>query len=572
MGIRKWIASGVGIGLVALVLGTSIVGADGSRTYTTDADFDEGTLFNVNHDAPNSDQLQLNQSTTTYPVMWIANAGEDTVSKWDTSNNKELARYHTWFGNTMHGAWEGAAPSRTAVDKDGNCYVANRHFESWLPADVIKIYTNDWVDRNGNGVMDTSIDVDNNGAIDLATETLPMADTNGNNKIDASEIKDERIAWAVTVGPNGGLGRAVAIDPDGNIWVGLYNAQQYYKLSSVNGSILAGPINVGVTPYGALVDKYGILWGVNYDGPLLRLDTDTFAVQTFANPYGLCYSIALGYDANGYTHVYMSSHAASRSYIQFNTNGNVFSSPATDWFNSLGVGTDSAGNIYCSNQHECGGVVGGGVAKFAPNGGLIWKSPTQQCSDSRAAVVDSDGNVWVVLLGVSKIAKYDGATGAPLGTFPTGYLPYTYSDATGLGLRNSIQPQGTWTVIHDTGAANTPWGTVSWTGSEPAGTSLTVKVRSSNDSVNWSPWEDASNGGALGSTPDGRYLQVQVNFEILSGEVSPILYDLTVSPEGGEPPQPSIPGMTQWGVIGMVAALSGIAIFMLNRRRVRQVS
>ncbi len=28
-----------------------------SRTYTLDADFDEGNMINVNHDAPNNDQL-----------------------------------------------------------------------------------------------------------------------------------------------------------------------------------------------------------------------------------------------------------------------------------------------------------------------------------------------------------------------------------------------------------------------------------------------------------------------------------------------------------------------------------
>jgi hypothetical protein len=66
-----------------------------NKTYTTDADFDLGVLFNVNHDAPNSNQLQLNTELTTFPVMWIANAAEDTVSKIDTNTGKELARYRT---------------------------------------------------------------------------------------------------------------------------------------------------------------------------------------------------------------------------------------------------------------------------------------------------------------------------------------------------------------------------------------------------------------------------------------------------------------------------------------------
>ena len=31
--------------------------------YTTDADFDQGTMVSVNHDSPNNDQLQLDQPT-----------------------------------------------------------------------------------------------------------------------------------------------------------------------------------------------------------------------------------------------------------------------------------------------------------------------------------------------------------------------------------------------------------------------------------------------------------------------------------------------------------------------------
>ena len=174
-----------------------------SRTYTLDADFDEGVLVGVEHQTMH-DQLQLSGEVTTYPIMWIANAGEDTVSKWDTENNIELARYHTWFGPpAAHDAWSGPSPSRTAVDLDGNCYVANRHFD-YLPADVIKILADDWIDRNGNGVLDTSYDANSDGTIS-PSEMLPMTDLNGNGAIDDNEIVDERIAWAVSVGVPRGI-------------------------------------------------------------------------------------------------------------------------------------------------------------------------------------------------------------------------------------------------------------------------------------------------------------------------------------------------------------------------------
>ncbi len=46
------------------------------RTYTLDADFDEGTLVNVNHDAPNNGQLQLDVTTSPeLPSMQTARSG-----------------------------------------------------------------------------------------------------------------------------------------------------------------------------------------------------------------------------------------------------------------------------------------------------------------------------------------------------------------------------------------------------------------------------------------------------------------------------------------------------------------
>lgn len=94
---KMW-KKGIVLGIMILFIGSCIVpsisGIVTSYTYTLDADFDEGVLVGVEYDTVH-DQLQLSLVPTTYPVMWIANAGEDTVSKWDTDTNKELARYHT---------------------------------------------------------------------------------------------------------------------------------------------------------------------------------------------------------------------------------------------------------------------------------------------------------------------------------------------------------------------------------------------------------------------------------------------------------------------------------------------
>src|SRR4030095_7348197 len=103
-----------------------------------------------------------------------------------------------------------------------------------LPALLIKILASGGIDRNGNGVIDTSSDLNNDGVISGA-EILPLADADGDFIIDQSEIQDERIVWAVRVGPDFGIGGSCCIDPDGNVWVGLAEVDYYYKVDGNTG-------------------------------------------------------------------------------------------------------------------------------------------------------------------------------------------------------------------------------------------------------------------------------------------------------------------------------------------------
>jgi hypothetical protein len=92
-----------------------------SRTYTVDADFDEGTLVRVEHETVH-DQLQLSNESGALPFIWVPNSNEGTVSKYDTVTGDELGRY--WTGPASAG---NGNPSRTTVDLEGSVWFGNRN-------------------------------------------------------------------------------------------------------------------------------------------------------------------------------------------------------------------------------------------------------------------------------------------------------------------------------------------------------------------------------------------------------------------------------------------------------------
>lgn len=144
--------------LVVLVcLAVSASPATASRTYTTDADFDEGVLVGVEHDTV-PDQLQLSEEHVTLPFIWVPNLN-GTVSKIDTETGDELGRYRV-VPPDLPGK---GSPSRTTVDLEGNCWVGNR-----AAGTVVKIglyEAGNWVDRNGDSICQTSQDLNEDGDI-----------------------------------------------------------------------------------------------------------------------------------------------------------------------------------------------------------------------------------------------------------------------------------------------------------------------------------------------------------------------------------------------------------------------
>lgn len=510
--------------LILLVAGPGAFAQD--ATYTLDADFDLGTLVNVNHDAPNTDQLQINTTTSTFPVLWIANAGEDTVSRIDTDNDCEEGRYETWFfGNHLNNAFAGPAPSRTAVDANGNVYVANRHFDG-KPPSVMKILLNGGIDRNGNGVIDTSTDANGDCIIDRTDpdEFIPLVDNNpANGILDPAELLDERVAWVVQLPADAtaDLGRSLCIAPNGNIWAGTFQGgSAYYQLSPVNGAVISGPHYNQNSNYGCLVDSAGILYGANLGFNLAILDTNNPA--SFSNPgHGTSQNYGIALDA---THVYLAGLGCC-GYVRYNKSTGVFDAPAAVNVPTRGISVDGNGDIVLGTST---------IYKFdAATGNVIWSSVNPAgFSDTRGVIVDSNNNIWVVNKNSNNVTKF-AADGTFLATVPVGNQPYTYSDATGLAFVSSTG-SGFWNVTNDGGSNDIEWNSVSWNTEpeafEPPGTSITVGARADNDpnALPILPFTPLTNG-ASPTGLSGRYIEVRATLTAAPDGTSPVLSDLSIA-------------------------------------------
>jgi hypothetical protein len=149
------------------------------HTWTLDADFDEGTIVNLNHD-PNHDQLQFNDFAKPFRYINVAASARGTVVRVNTDTGEIIGEYKS----APEG--RGLDPSRTSVDLRGNVWAGNRKIKEgdsdgsavkigilvggtrcdadgspnpdgdyvWLDPD--KLTYNTCVDRNGDGLIRTS--------------------------------------------------------------------------------------------------------------------------------------------------------------------------------------------------------------------------------------------------------------------------------------------------------------------------------------------------------------------------------------------------------------------------------
>jgi sugar lactone lactonase YvrE len=501
-----------------------------------------------------------------FGFLWVANTGENTVSKIDIETGREVARYAAVRDSAGLGVPAvpspggfngdqqrcGNCPSRTAIDYNGDAFVANRAFGE---QGTVTKYANrfeDCVDRNGNGVIDTSVDLNNDGVIDV------------NDPGEFLGEDDECILWTAPVGDRSGVPRALAIDaggPDGesgNVWVGLYSERRVIQISGDTGApvtIGGSPVSVEMSqtqPYGAAVDGGGNLWVTGLiDGNTTYLARVNTFTATLTQMYGI------PDDSSGCSESYgISIDTKQRIWLGGwrCRDVKVFDPSTEQWYrrnindesNTRGVAVDTSGNVWVAFT---GGKVGKLKAEDVVNMGQsapvqIFDLPTlpgEPDPDSTIGVgIDRNGACWVVSR--NDDSSFGSATRIDVNdnvdAFPVGRNPYTYSDFTGFGLATVVRPNGYWRGVLEgcaTSDAITEWTVLNWSANEPPGTSVRMRVRVADTvpelaAATWyGPWDEPPVDLAAAGVPDGKVMQVEVQLSTEDPGVTPTFTGFTVS-------------------------------------------
>ena len=474
--------------------------------------------------------LVLDQTEVEYSFLWIANTddlGVGTVSKIDGDTVAEVGRYLTVTCGSEPATPEcddinGAEvqrlsnyPSRTAVDFNFDVWVANRAFYDGQPS-VTKIASApaDCIDRNGNGVIDTSTDhdgdltiltdCDNDGYFDSGA----TACDNGNPP-EFLGLDDECVLFTVNYGGIDEIGRSVCLDagtlsPDGvyigpgNAWVCTNNRMpnQCFQLSGETGELLATvELPSNSLPYGCAVDGEGILWAsggwssANFTW-VYSTDRGGVGANTGAPPQAPAhlYGVAVDEDDNiwlaGWDSQTVYRYEPDRSSVMTLLDG-TWSQVTLNNGATAGLAADNRGYVWVAENDA--GYIYRVDPSLVPSGGEYTVTGTDRWGPFgetlRGVGVDFRGNVWGVSYIENRASRMEVDSNGDVinpnaGEVFVGEHPYTYSDFTGYGLRIFTNPHGWWSYLIEGCGEGTYWHEVEWTGYEPAGTDVLFTARS----------------------------------------------------------------------------------------------
>jgi len=458
---------------------------------------------------PNTGFIKIDSSQISLKLkfLWASNSSENTVSKVDCKTIKESGRYQVCNN-----------PSRTSVDLDGNVFAACRG-----DGKVAKIIADkkNCVDKNGNGVIETSEDL------------------NGDGNISGNEMANNDECIQFIVQPLGNQSsypgsRGAAVDKFNNVYIGYWNEAKVAYVDGKTGATIK-IIDWQCPTYGLVVDQKGTLWGQGNGCGWLMSYNPTSGQWTKASSYGANGISAYGINVDGKGRIWVGGslaryNPADGSWMKCNI-GCAGIATANDGMVWLAKDGSGIGKVDGENCAQLGTVNSGG----APHG----------------CAVDFDGYVWGVNLGGNSVDKIDpGQTGKQigplLGSRKIGSGPYTYSDMTGYTLNYFTAPKGLFTTTFFAGGNGNPisqmkpkaiWQELNVEAMLPPATKVHIRVRAGDtkDQLDNGNWIDIMDLTDMAQMPTdlsqkniiGIMLQVEINLITEDKKVSPSVGSIT---------------------------------------------
>lgn len=450
------------------------------------------------------------------PTIWVANSAEGTVSKIDTRSMTELARYFT--------GPKGAAndPSRTTVGLNSDVVVANR-----------------------GGA----------GAVRIAGDLMQCKDQNGDGKITTStgpgDVKpwgqDECVLWYIDL-PAGSYPRAAVFDAqiglDGQlsttVYIGTYSGRKLYRIDANTGMILK-EIDLGAAmPYGAAIDRRGVVWirDARGSGALTFVEVnkgDRVGLTRTTSP--CAYGIAVDPEGRVWT---SGSGTGGQCAARYTPNpmdladgkwdqavlpgatfprGLAVDAKKTVWIADTSTGVYAVDTDTMALKHTI--PLGAGGKNFV------------------GMAIDFDGMVWAINQSDSTAYRIDPANVMSVKSVAAGRNPYTYSDMTGFQLRNAAAPTGRFRHVFTGCSAQTRWNRVFFAADYEGGTAISVSARTGKDAAELRAQPFVSIGTAppeaspmkldkLGAGQTAALLEVEVQLRTQHPSFTPRLTQLKV--------------------------------------------
>ncbi|MCC6750178.1 MAG: hypothetical protein IT371_21100 [Deltaproteobacteria bacterium] len=395
------------------------------------------------------------------PYIYVSNSAEDTVSKIRIADAVEVARIRT--GNN---------PSRTAVDGNGDAWVAMRD-------NLVGTPEGDW-----DNVIKIS------GA--CIPKTKPPTPTRECILLDIPRV--------------GNTLRGVAVDARGDVWIGSYGTQEVVLLDGATGLVKTRvKLPEGSKPYGIAMDENGYLWVASRDGEfhVIRVDPVTLKADIQLDSKKLDYASPYGIAADGKGGIWFGTFGTEIFRVDANTGAHGPSYKVGS--STRGVAVDDAGYIWAADSSLDMALrvdpKDGAVQKFKVGNGPV------------GVAADHDGNIWTVDESGNSATKLK-PDGTLITTVKVGDGPYTYSDMAGSAFRIFKKLRGIFTATYGTGVKGAKWKSATLKGELAPTTKVTLRYRASDGDPKQATWQDATLTGltaALSAT--GERIEVEVTLE-----------------------------------------------------------